>query len=259
MFFLGVGVQTTDELRDTVVQRICAQATAIWTRDVPSAERLAALRLQTRIASAPDLAHLFFRASLPPAPQPGRLTLVGNFDYAGWPGQETFLRLVGKSRGPFTKAITDRVWLAQESRDLPGAERALHAALPAEERARWRLVIPDLEPTPALSLESALARWPSGEWLVTARFHAALCGAVSGSKIVIIGTNEKLRGVARDLDCPVLPVDADEAAVAQALQLADNRPSLFAHVQAADRAQAACAEFVRAATRSAVAPRRENP
>lgn len=259
MFFLGVGVQTSDELRDVAVQRVCAQALAIWTRDVPSAERLAALSLRTRVESSTDLAHLFFRAVLPPAAQAGRLTFVGNFDYAGWPGQETFLRLTGQAASPFSKAISDRVWLAQESRDLPGAERALYAALPAEDRARWRLVIPDLDPTPVASLESALARWPSGEWLVTARFHAALCGAVSGSKIVIIGTNEKLRGVARDLDCPVLPVDADEAAVLQALRLADGRPSLFAHVRAADRAHSACAEFVRAATRSAVAPRHENP
>ena len=38
MYFLGVGVQTSAELADPDVQRICAQAAAIWTRDAASAD-----------------------------------------------------------------------------------------------------------------------------------------------------------------------------------------------------------------------------
>ena len=72
MYFLGVGVQTSAELADPDVQRICAQAAAIWTRDAASAERLAALPAPPPIASAADLAHLFFRETPPPAASAAR-------------------------------------------------------------------------------------------------------------------------------------------------------------------------------------------
>jgi hypothetical protein len=205
--------------------------------------------------------HLYFKSNPPPAAIAGRLTVVANFDYGSWPGQAAFLDTVGDgadTRPPFASSIMDRVWLAQESRPLPGAERALYAALPPAERDRWRLVIPDLEPTPAISVPAAMARWPSGQWLVTARFHAAFSGAWSGSSIVILGINEKLRGAARELGCPLLAIDADETAVREALRTSDTAaapavpaPSLL---RSADQALASCAAFVRAVPRSAVAP-----
>ena len=266
MYFLGVGVQTSAELADPDVQRICAQAAAIWTRDAASAERLAALPSPPPIASAADLAHLFFRETPPPAASAGRLTLVANFDYGAWPGQAAFLSAAQASVPGL--AITERVWLAQESRELPGAERALHHALPLAEQARWSLAIPDRLPSPAESLATAesptsaeslttaLSRWPSGEWLVTARFHAALAGAWAGSKIAILATNEKLRAAAHELACPLLATDADAATVTRSLQSLTSQAGVSSaalHL-AADRAFEACAAFVRAAARSAVAP-----
>jgi hypothetical protein len=275
------------------VCRICAQAAAIWTRDPASAERLSAIATPPPTTNAADLAHIFFRKTLPPPARSGRLTLVANFDYGAWPGQAAFLR----ATAPFAVhlPVSERVWLAQESRDLPGAERALHAALPAADRAHWALVVPD-QPTTAYSshllprdpaLTSVFARWPSGEWLVTARFHAALAGAWAGSKIVILSTNEKLRAAARELACPVLAPDADEATALAALQSASapslssafpaprfpsalptpHVPSPLPHalpatssparppiapslLAAADQAYAACAAFVRAAQSS---------
>ena len=254
MYFLGVGVQTSAELADPDVQRICAQAAAIWTRDAASAERLAALPAPPPIASAADLAHLFFRETPPPAASAGRLTLVANFDYGAWPGQAAFLSAAQASVPGL--AITERVWLAQESRELPGAERALHHALPLADRARWSLAIPDRLPSPAESLATALSRWPSGAWLVTARFHAALAGAWAGSKIAILATNEKLRAAAHELACPLLATDADAATVTRSLQSLSSQAgvSRAALDLAADRAFEACAAFVRAAARSAVAP-----
>lgn len=266
MYFLGVGVQTSAELADPDVQRICAQAAAIWTRDAASAERLAALPAPPPIASAADLAHLFFRETHPPAASAGRLTLVANFDYGAWPGQAAFLSAAQASVPGL--AITERVWLAQESRELPGAERALHRALPLAEQARWSLTIPDPVPSPAgslataepptsaESLATALSRWPSGEWLVTARFHAALAGAWAGSKIAILATNEKLRAAAHELACPLLATDADAATVTRTLQSLSSQASVSraALDLAAGRAFHACAAFVRAAARSAVAP-----
>lgn len=232
MFFLGVGVQTTAELEVPDVRRLCALAAQIWTRDAASATRLEALQTGVTVTAAADLAHLYFRATPPPPATPGRVTLVANFDYAAWPGQDAALQALD------ALPATDRVWLAQESRDLPGAERALYAALPAPMRARWRLVAPE---APGEELAGVLGRWPSGEWLVTARYHAALAGAWSGAKVVVLATNEKLRAAARALGAPEIPPDADAATVARALAAAT--PAAPPSVEA-ERAFAACADFV---------------
>ena len=256
MFFLGIGVQTTTELGDRDVARVCAQASAIWTRDDASAERLSALSSRPAVDASRDLAHIFFKESPPPTATAGRLTLVANFDYHGWSGQTAFVRAARQ----FPRQISERVWLAQESRELPGAERALYDALGTEEQAAWRLAVPDLLPTPAPSLAETLNRWPSGEWLVTSRYHAALAGAWAGSKIAIIATNEKLRAAARELACPVLSPSADESTVIETLLAADVPPlsRSAATSVAADRAYGACDAFIRAA-RSAVAPGRGTP
>lgn len=243
MYFLGVGVQTASELTVPEVAQLCRQASALWTRDASSAARLRAILPAGRVETAADLAHVFFRATPPPQAQSGRVTLVANFDYAGWAGQSACLRAIA------TLSASEHIWLAQESRELPGAERALHAALPAEDRARWRLVCPDaLEPVGA-PLPQVLGRWPSGEWLLTARYHAALAGAWAGSKIVIIGINEKLRGAAAELDVPLIAPDADEAAVQRAFAAARPVPRERLHALAESTARAV-ASFVR----SAVAP-----
>lgn len=308
MFFLGVGVQTANEVLDPDIRRICACANGIWTRDPASAERLAALPHPPLIVGAADLAHVFFRENPPPPCRHGRLTLVANFDYGDWPGQGALLNATKAHTPSF--APSEFVWLAQESRNLPGAERALHAALPDSERARWQLIVPDEPPpadasspafeatatppcNPSGSLSTAWSRWPTGEWLITARFHAALAGGWAGSKIVIITTNEKLRAASRELGCVVLAPDADEATATAALhRAAACSPSLAspqapssapqpppatamarpavapALIVAADQAYAACAAFVRAArggtvsgsaVTSAVAPARPTP
>ncbi|MBL9213274.1 MAG: polysaccharide pyruvyl transferase family protein [Opitutaceae bacterium] len=239
-FFLGVGVQDAAELVDPDVRRLCASSAGIWTRDTASAERLLALPSHPPIAAATDLAHVFFEGSPPPAAAPGRITAVVNFDYGTWPGQAACLETLR------ALPATDCVWLAQESRDLPGAERALHAALSAAEKTRWRLVVPDV---PGAPLREVLARWPSGAWLISARYHAALAGAWAGSRVVVIATNEKLRGAAHELGLPSVAPDANAATFADALASAAplTRPLVLAAL-----AREACAAFLR----SAVAHRR---
>src|SRR4051812_2379162 len=128
MFFLGVGVQATAELTLPDVQRICARTAGIWTRDAASAERLRGLPSPPPIEAAADLAHLFFRDVPPPAATSGRVTLVANFDYGTWPGQAGCLRALQRL------GAREWIWLAQESRELPGAERALFATLPPAEK-----------------------------------------------------------------------------------------------------------------------------
>jgi polysaccharide pyruvyl transferase WcaK-like protein len=240
MFFLGVGVQSANELADPEVRRICAGAAGIWTRDPASAKLIRALPSAPPVDAASDLAHLFFRETRPPPAVKGRLTVVANFDYDAWPGQASFLAAARKL------SALDHVWLAQESRDLPGAERALFTALPPDERTRWRFVSPE---TPGANLADVFAHWPSGEWLVTARYHAALAGAWAGSKIVVLSTNEKLRAAAHELHAPLISPAADEGTVLRALTSAIPAGSVREHAQ---RAYSACEDLLR----SAVAHRR---
>jgi len=247
MFYLGIGVQTAAELDVPDVRRLVAQAAGIWTRDAGSGARLAALPSPPRrLESAADLAHIFFRNHPPPPAAAGRVTLVANFDYGAWPGQAALLRALE------ALPATERVWLAQESRELPGAERALHAALPESEKKRWRLVSPEQPGLPAVAsaeagapLEGVFARWPSGAWLVTARYHAALAGAWARSRVVVIAINEKLRTAACELGCPIVFPDTSTDLVARALESA---PPATLPALAAERAQAACAAFLRAAS-----------
>lgn len=233
MFFLGVGVQDAAEIDDPTVRRICGNAVRIWTRDPASAARLQSRGAARSVAAAADLAHLFFRDTPPPPAKAGRVTLVANFDYDAWPGRSACLAAIAGLRP------AERVWLAQESRELPGAERALFATLPDSEKAGWRLVSPE---QPGAPLPRVLDRWPSGEWLVTARYHATLAGAWAGSKTVVIAINEKLRAAAAELNAPIITPDADQDAVGRALAAIVSLPPPRAQ---ADRAEAACAEFVR--------------
>ena len=216
MCYLGIGVQTDAETASADVRALCAQAAAIWTRDTASAARLRSASPGSRIAAATDLAHAFFAITPPPPAVAGRCALVANFDYGTWPGQSACLAVLA------SLGAREHVWLAQESRALPGAERALHAALPPAERARWQLVAPEL---PGAPLPEVLARWPSAEWLVTARYHAAIAGAWAGSKVVVVAINEKLRGIAEQLGLPSIPPDAPAAQVSAALERARPVPA----------------------------------
>ncbi|HVU34799.1 MAG TPA: polysaccharide pyruvyl transferase family protein [Opitutaceae bacterium] len=243
MYYLGVGVQTTAELASDDARRLISQAGAIWTRDPRSAEHIAAAGPVAPVRVAADLAHLLFRETPPPPVTRGRFVVVPNFDYGSWPGMGAFLETV--HRWP----ASERIWLAQETRPLPSAERSLYASLSPARAAEWRLVVPDgasdAEPcrTVGDSLPSVLQRWPSGEWLVTSRYHAAIAAGWAGANVVVIDTNEKLRAAAALLGAPTLAPDADAASVQAALKhSAPARPP----IAEAEKAFSACREFVSA-------------
>ena len=236
MFYLGIGVQQHAELDQPEVRAVCDQARAIWTRDHASAAQLK--HADTPAVAAADLAHVLFAQTPPPAAHAGRLTLVANFDYGTWPGMSRCLAAIDLLKP------RERVWLAQESRELPGAERALFAALASNTQAKWNLALPD---SPGAPLTEVISRWPSGEWLVTSRYHAALAGAWARSRIVVIVTNEKLRGAATELGLASMAPDATQSEVQAAL---DHSKIATAPVPLAERAVNACREFV-AAVRAA--------
>lgn len=215
MFYLGVGVQAAAEAREPAVQRLIAQAEGIWTRDPASAERLAGLAPRRPVVAASDLAHLWFRAHPPRPAVRGRLNLTPNFDFGPWPGRDALLAAVE------ALGVEDRVWLVQEDRELLGAERALYAALAPADRAKWRLLAPDV---PGAPLTAALNRWSGAARTLSARYHAALLGAWAGSAVVVIATNEKLRGAAEVLRVPAIAPDAPQTAVLAAMGAAETGP-----------------------------------
>lgn len=238
-WFLGIGVQTADELADTTVRAVSAQARGIWTRDAASARRILDVDSLVKVTAAADLAHLHFAATPPPPARPGTVAVVANFDYGDWPGRDAALAALEGTRP------SRKIWLAQESRELPGAERALFAALPPERRRDWELVCPD---EPGAPLESALARWPGAEVLLTSRYHAAITGAWAGSRVVVIGINEKLRGAAEELGTPLIPPSAKRDEVERALREAAVHP---APRHLAEAARTAVAQW-HAAARAAI-------
>lgn len=231
MYFLGVGVQDARELEDAAVREVCLQARHVWTRDADSAKRLSAWRGQTGVTAAADLSHLFLAANHPPPARAGRVCIVANFDHRSWPGRENALAAL-ESLG-----AGENLWLVQESRTLPGAERDLHASLDERRRSIWRLTAPEV---PGASLAEVIKTWPGGEWLLTARYHSALMGAWAGSRVVVVTTNEKLRSVAEELGAPGVSVEAESAEVLAALRAADAQRAPMTHLA---RARAACAEF----------------
>ena len=233
MYFLGIGGQDPAAYAVPVLRRAAERAEAIWTRDDRTAEVLDAILPGRRVKSAADLAHVFFAASAPPPAAPGRMAAALNFDYRGWPGLESAVAALTKL------PARERVWLAQEARVLPGAEQWLLGQLAPAVRAAWSLCVPD---QPGEPLASALARWPSAEWLLASRFHATLAGAWAGSRTVVIATNDKLRGVADECRLPCLPIAASGAEITAAFaQASPTAPALLAARAAA--ARSACDEF----------------
>jgi hypothetical protein len=128
MYFMGIGVQSATELNDAAVRAICAQASAVWTRDPASAEFLAALPSPPpSVEAATDLAHVFFREAPLPLAHRGRLTVVANFDYGAWPGQEAFFAAGESTSSPLP--VAERHLLGQRSLLVPAPEYALQFSL----------------------------------------------------------------------------------------------------------------------------------
>lgn len=237
MYYLGIGSQSEAELQDPDVRRLCAQARAIWTRDALTAQRLQGVA--ALVEEGADLAHAFFRSHRPPLPRARRIALTPNFDFGEWPGQSAFVAAAE------SRPVDERIWLAQESRELAGAELMLYSGLSPAERQRWRLIAPDL---PGFPLTRIVDQWPMAEYVVTARYHSAVISAWAGAKLVVIETNEKLRAASREFQCATVAPDASATQVSEAFRTASAPTRPHARAELAD---AACQSFLRAASTGA--------
>ncbi len=236
MYFLGVGGQDPAAYRVPALRAAARQAEAIWTRDPGTAEALRAL-VPTSVRAGADLAHAFFEANPPPKTQPGRLCAVLNFDFAPWPGLPSALEALAAI------PASERVWIAQEARNLPGAERALYSAVSETEKARWRLHAVDI---PGSTAAAALANWPGGEWVLSSRYHATLVAAWAGSRVAVLATNTKLSSAAQECGYPEMPLSGDPAAL-PGLLTAASPPQRSILLSRAALARRSCAEFAQAA------------
>jgi hypothetical protein len=230
MRFLGVGGQDAAAYELPETKALCEQAEGIWTRDDATAEALGKAVSGARVRKGAELAHVWLEMNPPGPAKPGRLVSVLNFDFSDWPGMEAALRALE------TLPVQERIWLAQESRALPGAELQLHAQLPDRERARWTLCRAERP-----SVLQTTNEWPCGEWQLGSRFHATVMAAWAGSKAVVISTNEKLHRVAAELGYPALPPDADMSGLAK-LMMDSQAPERAKLVELAALARNACEE-----------------
>jgi hypothetical protein len=244
MVYLGVGLQSESEAQAPEVRALAEQAAGIWTRDPQSADWLQAGARgrgwrRERIWRTGGFGRWRRRGRSRGVSRWWLILITG-----AWPGQNAMLAAAQEV------TAKEWIWLAQESRELPGAEKTLYGALEDAARARWRLVEPD---RPGEPLAAVMSGWPSGEWLVTARYHAALAGAWAGSKILVVGTNAKLTAAARELGAAVV---APDAGVEQVRRLLAEATPARPGQESAEAAWRATAAALRIGQRSNVAPSR---
>ncbi len=212
MYYLGVGVNERATADHPQVRALVEQAERLWMRDDDSAAMLRPLTASGKVTGHADLAHLALATMRFPAPEPGTLGLVLNFED---PAQFRLERL-----GALVRAASGwRVrWLAQEIRPLAGSETRLHGQLPAEVRAKAPLRSPDY--ARAASPRALLAGWDGVHSLFVSRYHATLIGAWMGATVSVFARNDKVAGAVRQLGLSAVNSLDDPAAILRSVQAA---------------------------------------
>ena len=232
MHFLGIGAQEISAFEDRELCSVFESARNVWMRDAWSLPELRRIMTSGKIRPGADLAHLFLQSRHLVA-TPERIVATLNFDYQDWNDLPNALKAMRDM------VSSDRVWFSQESRALGGSEQSIWHKLPQSESKSWTLQVADNE---ASSATAIIRNWPTGEWLVTSRFHTSLVGMWAGSKIIVVATNGKLRGLANDFDLPCVEPNASLKEWHDAISSA--RPVQPARLAAAaSDAERACREF----------------
>lgn len=198
MYLLGTGVGNKESLNQPKYRKLLDAVQCIWARDEMSAQFLGN-QGRDKVKLGADMANLFFSR------------------YDGRYCPKTIGYLIHfEDRNVFNLLDLDHLtglmedyghfWMVQESRQLVCSEKTLWEELPQQIKARMKLV----EPGPSESdTVSTLSGWKMPEVLLSTRYHASLRAAWSGSKVIILARNDKLRGLAQQLNLPCL--EANEA------------------------------------------------
>lgn len=214
MYYLCVGVNDLDAMRNAKTAALVGAATHVWTRDRHSADLLRAAHPGGRLSVGSDLAHVWLAQHRFADPLAGDIGVVLNFED---PGQFTIEALAELARG-LSRRRQPR-WLAQEVRELVASERTLHARLPPDVRRELPLVVPDYAGAPDVA--ALLAPWGVPETLLTSRYHASLIGAWMGARVAVFPRSEKVLASAEELKLGVVHRIADTA---QALEAVAHAP-----------------------------------
>ena len=221
MYFLGVGGQDKEAFIKPELQSILVQAEHIWVRDNSTYKYLAENNLyKNKVTQSADLGHLFLKQLPFPSPVSNSLAVTLNFDYKPW--DRLGLMLERLSQFPAKEFI----WNIQETRSLPFAEKSLYEQLTPSQKALWK---PHELDKPTLPLSAVILSWPTSEWALNSRYHATLAAAWAGTKAVVLDTNIKLQGVAKECGFENLSLLSSPDAIAEALirAKASNKTHLY--------------------------------
>jgi ADP-heptose:LPS heptosyltransferase/polysaccharide pyruvyl transferase WcaK-like protein len=248
MYFLGVGLNDRAALTDPRARDVLANAAHLWIRDADCAAWMAAVAGSERVTAAADLAHVFLEKLPTRSLDPHRLGWALVFEDESQCATKAIEQVVAR--------LSDWThdWLVQDVRLLPGGERWWHRRLDTAARRSTHLRLPDYA---AATTAELLAAWPSGEAVVSSRYHALLLGAWRGSRLVAVTRSEKLAAAATSLGCTVIDRADDAptmcAAIAAAKPVARGRLSGLAAL-AFDACRALADRLPRAGTLALSAP-----
>jgi len=199
MAFLGIGSQDHDAFGNNELINIIQSSDFINTRDLITYNKLIEKGLDTsKLSLGADLGHLFFSQNVPKQATKGLISTILNTDYKQWPKLNSLIESLGSLN------TTEQIWLIQELRNLPGSEQYLYNTLSPELKKKWKYTFANRV---ELNLSSVLGSWPTTEWTLTSRYHAALVSFWSGSKTTILALNSKLESVANEFGLAALPLD----------------------------------------------------
>ena len=209
MAFLGIGSQDDEAFANKDLIRIIDYSEFISTRDTYTYKNLLSKKLLSKkISLGADLGHLFLSKNLPRDAVKGRLSTILNSDYKQWPNLNSLVTSLDDLKA------SEQIWLIQESRKLPGSEQSLFESLPYEIKAKWKPIFAEQSASPLSTITSL---WPTSEWTLTSRYHAAIVSFWGGSKPTILGLNKKLESLANEFGLEALPIDSPNKTVLKSL------------------------------------------
>jgi hypothetical protein len=214
MWFLGVGVNNREvfDLPQTKFLLDCVEG--IWSRDVISANCIADYFPLSKIRLGADLANIYLRHRAKNLNYIAREMSIG-------------LCLHFEDRAMFDIPMLeiailnvpdrDFAWLIQEVRMLDFSEHCLYDMF--SDQIKQRLEIREPHYAQA-SIEELLNIWGRPDVAVSSRYHAGLIQAWSGGRIALVARNQKLRGLAEQLDCPIIESVMEQGQLDTALDIA---------------------------------------